>query len=141
MNLAYVSIAAFAMIVWSMMSRFISGVIPGFSRAQGIFALITGMLVGLFIILTATSLPDKKPERKTMLYALAAGATVALIAFSIAAMFNGTGNASIGLGVDAFRVDIPVLLGAITMVGAYVLMNSRGTTSTAQGQAEAAPVE
>jgi hypothetical protein len=121
MTLAYIGLASLSMVVWSMMSRFVTAFIPGMSRAQGVFSLMTSILVALFVIMTATSMPTLASQRKQMLYALAGAALAGLLVFSMIAFMNGTGNMSFAI-VEGFEIDVPVLMCAFTLPLAYYFL-------------------
>ena len=120
-------IAALVMPVWSMLSRLVSGLIPGMRRAQGVFALLTSLFLALFIVMTPTSLPtnNAKAKRVVMLKALAAGAVVGVVLFATVAVFNGTGDLAFGMGVEGFKVDVPVLAASVAILASYYLYFSR----------------
>jgi hypothetical protein len=127
MNLAYIGLSSLSMVVWSMMSRFVTAFIPGMSRAQGVFSLITSHLVALFVIMTATSMPTLASQRKQMLYALTGAALAGLCVFSMIAFMNGTGNMSFSL-VEGFEMDIPVLVSAFVLPLAYYFLQRQSST-------------
>lgn len=126
MSRTSIVLAALAMPVWSILSRLVSGLIPGMRRAQGVFSLLTSLFLGLFVVYTTTSLPtnNAKAQRTLMLKALAAGAAAGVIAFATVAVFNGTGDFAVGLS-EGFKVDVPVVIASMTVLISYFLYFSK----------------